>query len=264
MNKKTMSENKQLLLFIAIAYGIAWIGEGIMILLYSLNVLPENGGAVHYILIAALAGFAPTYAAFIVKFISGVRIKDMLRSDGFFSGKRKTLILLFVFFASVIALNAVLETKNEWPWYITPVVFIVMIFGGGLEEVGWRSIMQPVLFKKLPFFIAVLVQGLMWALWHLPLWFVKNTSQSTMSFPAFTIYSVVICLAISVLYEATGSVLACICLHAWCNTCQGIFAYGYLQKTPDVKTLLTFGCCCIASIIIYFLTAFRQRVHQAS
>jgi len=212
--QEKMTEKKQLILYLAIAYGLAWICEGAMVILYACGILPENGGVVHYVLIALFCGMAPTYAAFIVKYKAGVKIRDMIREDGIWRSKEKNIMLLLIFALLVLAMNAFLETKNEWPWYITPVVFVTMIFGGGLEEVGWRSIMQPVLFKKLPFFLAVIVQGIAWSIWHLPLWFVKNTSQSSMSFLAFTIYCLVMCLELSVLYWATESVLTCVCFHA--------------------------------------------------
>lgn len=256
-----MSENKQLGIFLAIAYGIAWISEAAMILLYRINVLPEGGGVIHFIILALFCGMAPTYAAFIAKRFSGCKIRDLLIKDGMWKNKLMTAIAFVLLAIVFYFLNAILEQRNStYPWYLTPVMFIVMIFGGGLEEIGWRSIMQPVLFKKMPFFIAVLVQSLMWALWHFPLWFVQNTSQIQMSFLFFTIYCIVACLALSVLYEATKSVIACVFLHAWCNTCQGIFSFNYLCPNPDgslwppVKVLIVYGFCVASFVIMYFIT----------
>jgi uncharacterized protein len=53
--------------------------------------------------------------------------------------------------------------------------FIIVL--GGVEELGWRGILQPRLEKIMTYLPSVLVVGIVWSLWHLPLWFIHGTVQ---------------------------------------------------------------------------------------
>lgn len=245
------NEGKDLAWFLGLAFGIAWGGEGLLIILYGLGILPEQGSAIHYICIALLCGMAPTYAALIVKHCRrGLTLKQIIKNDCSLKNVRLSFAMLGIFFILQIVVNQLLENRTDFSWILSPIALIVMIFGGGLEEVGWRGIMQPVFFKKLPFAAAAAIQGVLWALWHLPLWFVPNTSQSGMSFMAFLTYCVAFCFALSVLYRITESVAACVLLHAWGNTCQMLFTMNTLQEAPSYRALAVFAGWIAASLLV--------------
>ena len=56
--------------------------------------------------------------------------------------------------------------------------FVVLMFlNGGMEETGWRYILQPKLNKKYGFIVACIVTSLIWYIWHLPFFFIP-TRQS--------------------------------------------------------------------------------------
>ena len=63
--------------------------------------------------------------------------------------------------------------------YIGFLMIIPMIIGGGIEEIGWRGLLQPELEKKYPHIVAAVSVGIIWAIWHLPLWFIDGTHQQT-------------------------------------------------------------------------------------
>lgn len=75
----------------------------------------------------------------------------------------------------------------ENPLYLALIEFPIMIIGGGLEEIGWRGYLQPTLQKKWSSFISTLIVGGIWAIWHLPLWFVVGSNQMSMNFLWFTL-----------------------------------------------------------------------------
>ena len=60
---------------------------------------------------------------------------------------------------------------------------IIQILGGPLaEELGWRGYALDILQKKWNALNSSLILGFFWAIWHFPLFFVKNTSQISMGF----------------------------------------------------------------------------------
>ena len=60
---------------------------------------------------------------------------------------------------------------------------VIQILGGPLaEELGWRGYALDILQGKWTALTASLILGLFWAVWHFPLFFVKNSSQISMGF----------------------------------------------------------------------------------
>ncbi len=96
---------------------------------------------------------------------------------------------------------------------------LILLLGGPLgEEFGWRGYALPVLQDQLGWCTASLVLGLVWGVWHLPLFFIEGTSQAHIPIALFLL-SVV---AMSVLFgwlvsRTAGSVVAALVLHTAIN-----------------------------------------------
>lgn len=99
-----------------------------------------------------------------------------------------------------------------------PILFPMMIIGGGLEELGWRGVAQPSLAKRMGLLRACLIVGAVWALWHLPLFYIPSVSQYGSSFPIFALGAVTNALLLGWLYARTESILLCVLFHAASNT----------------------------------------------
>lgn len=97
-------------------------------------------------------------------------------------------------------------------------LFPLMIIGGGLEELGWRGVAQPALQRRWPLLGACLVVGALWALWHLPLFFLHGTAQYGGSFTRFAAGVCANALLLGWLYARTNSILLCVLAHAASNT----------------------------------------------
>ena len=81
---------------------------------------------------------------------------------------------------------------------------------GGNEEIGWQGFLQPTLEKLLPFPLATVTAGLIWAVWHLPLF--------------FTAACVLARFWLAALYKVSQSILYCVLFHGAINTIgEGIF-----------------------------------------
>ena len=90
------------------------------------------------------------------------------------------------------------------------------------EEYGWRGFALPRLQNRIGSLAASLVLGLLWASWHLPMFFIPGSPQYTDSF--FYSFSRYVCLVtfwsiiMTMLYNRTkGSVLVCMIFHAFLN-----------------------------------------------
>ena len=115
----------------------------------------------------------------------------------------------------------------------------MMIWGGGLEEIGWRGVFQPLLEKRFSFLAAAFIEGVIWGVWHLPLWFIPNSTQGDMNFIAFTLYCIILGLTLAAAYRLTKCIWVTILIHAWGNTVLGgMYTLTSLNNYPSVKTLV--------------------------
>ncbi|WP_440989134.1 CPBP family intramembrane glutamic endopeptidase [Haloarchaeobius baliensis] len=130
-----------------------------------------------------------------------------------------------------------------------------------LEELGWRGYALDRLQLNWSALSASLILGVVWAVWHLPLFFVEGSFQAesvgfgTTGFWLFMTGIVALSVAITWVYNNTArSILAIILLHGWVNFVSemvevaDVFYYGHwvllavlLTSIWGAKTLTTAG-----------------------
>ena len=99
----------------------------------------------------------------------------------------------------------------------------MMLFLGGLEETGWRGILQPQLEEKLGYTAATVVVAVIWWLWHLPLFYIVGVSQYGANFPAFGLDVFGLSFALAAIRKTTSSTFLCVLFHCVINSLHGIF-----------------------------------------
>ncbi len=213
--------DKRLTKYLAISFAISWVAWGILAVLIAQGKFafadPE-GTMLH-----VLGGFGPTIAAVLV--LPGeITVKAVCRF--IFRTKDKTLKYLLLFSAMeilTIALSA-MELNPAISLQLVPMIFVQAIFVyGGNEELGWRGVLQPTLESKLPFPVATLLTGAVWAVWHIPLWFVEGASQQNISFWLFAVYAIFLSFWLAAVYKKTRSVFYCSMFHALSNVLLSLF-----------------------------------------
>ena len=144
--------------------------------------------------------------------------------------------------------------SKEEPLYLALILFPIMIVGGGLEEVGWRGYLQPTLQKKWSSFTSTLIVGAIWAIWHLPLWFVVGSNQMSMSFLWFTLSALALSFLLTVIYLFTESIFLCIIFHAFINSFWEIYR-------PDTNVMSALFTLLFALIIFSIFEFYRKRMN---
>ncbi|OEU69722.1 MAG: hypothetical protein BA864_14430 [Desulfuromonadales bacterium C00003093] len=96
-------------------------------------------------------------------------------------------------------------------WYLIPVVFLITMIGGPLgEEFGWRGFALPNLQHKWSPMVASIIIGIVWALWHLPLFFQPDSIHAQIGIkflPVYIIGEIVLAITITWVYNKTGGSL---------------------------------------------------------
>ena len=142
--------------------------------------------------------------------------------------------------------------------------FLIVL--GGLEELGWRGILQPKLEKIMAYLPSVLVVGVIWGLWHLPLWFIHGTVQSGFSFWLYFVSGLVLNSSFTAFYKYTNNLFLCITSHAWFNGCINLALYvgnnGVLELNLNWKVILFFSIDFIVSIIFGIVYVKKSRKHE--
>jgi uncharacterized protein len=130
----------------------------------------------------------------------------------------------------------------------------LLILFGGLEELGWRGILQPKLEKVINYLPSILIVGIIWSTWHLPLWFIKGTVQSSFPFGLYLFSGIILTSSFTTIYKYTNNLFICVLSHAWFNGCIGLALYignnGTLQLNLNWKGIVVFSVELIVSIIL--------------
>ena len=126
------------------------------------------------------------------------------------------------------------------PLYTVVPMFIFLTMAAGIgEEFGWRGFLLPRLQARHNALVSALIVGAAWATWHIPLFFIKGTSQyeqgveagvlpAILGYAAFVIASSI---QFTWLFNNTrGSVLLAAVMHGASNTAHGRSAWTSSAK----------------------------------
>ena len=160
---------------------------------------------------------------------------------------------------------------GTWPvlgyqtWYLmlAATAFSTVIGGQAGEELGWRGYALPRMEALWGLGPASLVLGIIWAAWHLPLFYMPGADTYGQSFPLYLVQVMGLSVAIGWLYGNTKrSLLLAMLMHAALNNMAGIVPGVARPATnpfvPEAALLgwLTAGVIWMAAI--YFLLRMRE------
>ena len=215
-------ENKrESILYVAATFSITWLCWGLLALLG----IPAKQNVVSVILYL-LGGFSTLIVALILPLFAKKeeRSAHYRRFFNFRISKKWYIVpivcILFVVYLPycfmLLFYGKTAIGLNLKPFYLILPLFVSMIIGGGVEEFGWRGILVHNLRKMNPLLVSIVV-GLIWACWHIPLFFIKGVSQYHADFLPFLITVIAYSLITTILYLNSGSVIPCVIAHALLN-----------------------------------------------
>lgn len=231
------------LAFVLLAYGFSW----------SLWLVAGNGGGEIPFLLGALG---PMAAAAIVTVWTGGSLAAWIRPVWRWRVPVRWWIyalgLPALLYGVVTMILQFIGSPVDWslavdrlPSYLGEWLF-VLVLGGAMEEPGWRGFGQPVLQERYSPLRATLVLGLVWGVWHVPVYG-----------PAGFVVPMILAVFYAVLWNSTRSVGLCILLHASFTPAQDNFillphdqAYTTALDTPDWVILGTYLAAALVVIAV--------------
>ncbi len=101
------------------------------------------------------------------------------------------------------------------------------------EEVGWRGYALPRLAARFGLARASVLLGIIWAAWHLPLFYISGTDTTGQSFPLYLLGVTALSVAIAWLYARTnGSLLLTMLMHAAVNNTNIVSSFDQNATNP--------------------------------
>ena len=101
------------------------------------------------------------------------------------------------------------------------------LFIGGLEEAGWMYVLQPILYKKYGFIASSVFVGVVWVLWHIPLFFIPGTNhfEGLINFWIFNVQVISLSFFRSAIYRIAGKgyVFSYVLFHTMFNAASSLF-----------------------------------------
>ena len=166
------------------------------------------------------------------------------------------LLYLAAVVASILLSTAFGQSLNQFAW--APefsfadggvMAFATLIVAATLEEWGWRGYGEDSLANTQTWFAASVVFGVLWSLWHAPLFLVGGTYQNGLANMGlvyvmnFFISAFPLTFILTWVYvRSNRSMMACVILHFFVNFCQEKIAL-----TPETK--------CIETLVMFALAA---------
>ncbi len=142
------------------------------------------------------------------------------------------------------------------PWLLAvPYFFYILFIGGGQEEFGWRGYAQQPLQERYGVIKASLLIGVVWGVWHLPLWAFPD-AQGNYSALAFVMHTTGVSLVYGWLYNASKqNLITSFLFHAMWNTAPGLFPFLHeMEGIPQHAYWVYAGVTVVTGLIAaYFI-----------
>ena len=159
--------------------------------------------------------------------------------------------ILVAFSYKIITLTWPQFGQESWYIILVAIIFSTPVQAG--EEIGWRGFALPRMSERLGLPVSTLLLGVLWASWHLPLFFVYETDKFGQSFSLYLVQVTGLSVVMGWLYWRTqGSLLLTMLMHAAVNNTKNIVP----SVNPGVTNTYVVSHLLVAWLTIGFLWIF--------
>lgn len=226
-----------LLPFFFIAFLVAWS------LFITASLLSDNGqlSATSQLLIF-LGAISPGPVAILITAMTqgGEGVRLLINKISF----KSTAAMWYVFaltFIAVIKLLAALVyflLYDSWPqfgttpWYAMLVALPISTLTQAGEEIGWRGYALPLMSKRFGLALSSVILGIIWAAWHLPLFYFEAADTYNQSFPLYLLQVTGLSVIMAwLLWKVNGNLLPLMVFHAAINNTKDIVPSASMPST---------------------------------
>lgn len=175
-----MVRERSLLAFFVLAFAISWALWAPLIIFG--RVMLEIGVGFALLIIGV---FGPTISALLVTFVTGGEpgVRRLLRSALIWRAAPRWYLIAAL--GPIALMLAAIGLSGEPAgaaqlgnlYLLVPMFFAVFFFGPLEQELGWRGYALPRLQERHSALVSALVSGLLWGLWHVPLFWTPGAPQ---------------------------------------------------------------------------------------
>jgi membrane protease YdiL (CAAX protease family) len=151
----------------------------------------------------------------------------------------------------VVVFGASLDLDAINPlWFYPIAVIIVFLVGGGQEELGWRAFALPTLQEQYSAATASLGVGVVWALWHLPLFLIPGSPQQELPLGPYILAVLGASVVFTWLYNSSGSVLVPMLFHGGINPIAAYFPTGGIEAIGTVTGYGSYALVLVGVVLV--------------
>ena len=246
---------KKVYVFLALTFALSILSHGLLAILTRMDIIDFDSAAGMILFI--IGGASPTVWAFVVAHRFGASEKQAFYDDllNWRSAPRYWIYALVIPIAAALILRSMIATMDpevamsvETVWFY-PLYLLSAIVFGGLEEVGWRGMLQRHLKPRLTLIKTAAIIGVIWGVWHTPLFFVDGGPQEGYAYVPYIMSALFFSGFITYLYARTRSILLVVLFHAGINAAASIGLYIPMKHTSSVYLTLTLGIAAVYALI---------------
>lgn len=162
---------------------------------------------------------------------------------------------------AALAIHQILGGDAQWPdatgllAFPLVLVIVLLLFGPLGEEFGWRGYVLPRLQNRLGALNTGLILGVIWGIWHLPLFFMANAPQAETPLVPYLTLAIAQSILYVWIYNSThGSLLTILLIHAAGNSWVGLAGILPESANSDGPFLLLTALTWMVALIVIVLT----------
>lgn len=257
-----MNEIKNIKQYVLYTYLVFWmmiLGIGGLVS----TLTNSNYFAMQWVIV--ICSWSPTIVLFILskKILNGVTLKQFYKSllsekVTFSIFSLCTLIILSIYFFSVVLYSFIASKSFSvnisimFPSIIWSLIFSVLQGASG-EESGWRGYLLPQLVQHYGFSKGNVILGLIWAFWHLPLWFISSGYSGWMLVQYIVVF-IAFAISFTILIGWIQQKCKNLFLAFWMH-----FLFNFLLTTLDIDLLIPLTIMSIFYVVVAVIIVAVQK-----